>query len=304
LKPIIKYRGGKSREIDIICDHIPKKFETYIEPFFGGGALYFHLEKENCIINDINKKIIHFYRDVATNYKEMRCQLDKLECIYKKNQIDYEKRKKDNLDKKIPHKNEELYYFLRDIFNKKIKSDFLDSVVFFFINKTAYSGMIRYNKKGEYNVPFGRYKNFNTKLLTKNHSDLLKKTKIFNLDYSKIFEMAQKNDFMFLDPPYDTTFSDYGNKNDFTEENHIKLSEDFKNLNCKALMLISRTPLINSLYKKYIFEDLTFNKTYSVNIRNRFKRDARHIVIKNYDLKKHFYIKKPEEQQVNLFSGL
>jgi DNA adenine methylase len=95
--------------------------------------------------------------------------------------------------------------------------------------------------------------------------------------------MASKNDFMFLDPPYDCVFSDYGNaehKDGFNEKDHIELAKQYKNLNCKALMVIGRTPLTEKLYKDYIVDE--YSKSYAVNIRNRFKSKASHILITNY----------------------
>ena len=172
---------------------------------------------------------------------------------------------------------------MRDAFNHKIETEYLDSVIYFFINKTAYSGMIRYNANGEYNVPFGRYKNLNTKLITNEHFSLLQRTEIYNYDYSKIFDMAEVDDFIFLDPPYDCVFSDYGNesyKEGFGEEEHRRLASDFKNLSCKALLVIGKTSLTEELYGKYIVEE--YNKSYAVNIRNRFKADAKHIIVTNY----------------------
>ena len=152
-----------------------------------------------------------------------------------------------------------------------------------FINKTAYSGMIRFNKKGEYNVPFGRYVNFNTKIITPQHSELLRRAQLYNMDYSQIFEMAEERDFMFLDPPYDCTFNDYGNidmLNGFDEEQHRRLARDFRNLNCRAMMVIGRTPLIDELYGDLIKHE--YQKKYAVNIRNRFNATAKHIVVTNY----------------------
>lgn len=178
---------------------------------------------------------------------------------------------------------EALYYKLRDMFNHKIACKYLDAVVYFFINKTAYSGMIRYNASGEYNVPFGRYKNFNTKLIADKHYELLKRTDIYNQDYSEIFNMAGDDDFIFLDPPYDCVFSDYGNetyRNGFGEDEHRRLANDFVNLPCKALLAIGKTALTEELYGKYIVEE--YDKSYAVNIRNRFKADAKHIIVTNY----------------------
>lgn len=183
----------------------------------------------------------------------------------------------------MENKNEALYYKIRDMFNHKIESEYLEAVVYFFINKTAYSGMIRYNAKGEYNVPFGRYKNLNTKLITDKHYELLKRTEIYNYDYSEIFNMAGKNDFIFLDPPYDCVFSDYGNeayRDGFGENEHRRLANDFANLSCKSMLVIGKTALTEELYGKYIVEE--YDKSYAVNIRNRFKADAKHIIVTNY----------------------
>lgn len=201
----------------------------------------------------------------------------------KKNQKEYEELKKKNPDVRVENKNEALYYNLRNMFNHKIECEYLDAVVYYFINKTAYSGMIRYNTSGEYNVPFGRYKNFNTKLITDKHYQLLKRTEIYNRDYSEIFNMARNDDFIFLDPPYDCVFSDYGNetyKNGFGKDEHRRLANDFVNLSCKALLVIGKTALTEELYGKYIVEE--YDKSYAVNIRNRFKADAKHIIVTNY----------------------
>lgn len=283
MNPMIKYRGGKSKEIAHFVNNMPSEYNRYIEPFFGGGALYFYLEPEKAIINDVNTKLYSFYQQMKDEYPVARKQLDELQMIYEKNQKEYEQLKEQSPDERIENKNEALYYKMRDMFNHKIDSEYLDAVIYFFVNKTAYSGMIRYNANGEFNVPFGRYKNFNTKLITDNHYELLRKTSIYNVDYSEIFSMAGNDDFIFLDPPYDCVFSDYGNetyKNGFGEDEHRRLANDFINLPCKALLVIGKTPLTQELYGKYIIEE--YDKSYAVNIRNRFKADAKHIIVTNY----------------------
>ena len=283
MNPMIKYRGGKSKEISHFINNMPSDYNRYIEPFLGRGALYFYLEPQNAIINDVNEKLYSFYQQMKDEYPTARKQLDQLRIIYENNQKEYEESKQKNPDARVENKNEALYYHLRDMFNHKVKSEYLDAVVYFFINKTAYSGMIRYNARGDYNVPFGRYKNFNTKLITDKHYELLKRTQIFNKDYSKIFDMAKTDDFIFLDPPYDCVFSDYGNetyRDGFGEDEHRRLANDFFNLPCKALLVIGKTPLTEELYGKYIVEQ--YDKSYAVNIRNRFKADAKHIIVKNF----------------------
>jgi DNA adenine methylase len=283
MKPLVKYRGGKSKEIPHLIKHIPQYDGRYIEPFFGGGALFFHLEPKRAIINDINSKLISFYLGVKNEFDALKTELAAIEKIYTANRKKFEARKSSSPDKRVEDENEPLYYQIRDMFNELTDKKYSDALLYFFINKTAYSGMIRYNAKGEFNVPYGRYANLNTSLVTKAHNKLLTNTDIFNLDYSEIFDMVTENDFMFLDPPYDCVFSDYGNaehKDGFNEENHIELANKYKQLKCKALMVIGRTPLTEKLYGGMIVDE--YGKSYAVNIRNRFKSEASHILISNY----------------------
>lgn len=283
MKPMIKYRGGKSKEIPNIMCHIPQFTGRYIEPFFGGGALFFHLEPRQAIINDINYKLIDFYRGVRDDYKNLRRELDEIELQYANNRKDFDKLKILHPHERVEDKNEKLYYLLRDMFNGIIDKKYSNALLYYYINKTAYSGMIRYNAHGEFNVPFGRYQHLNTNSVTFSHSKLLQRAEIFNTDYSEIFDMCNEDDFVFLDPPYDCVFSDYGNekyKDGFNENNHKRLANDFANLPCKALMIIGHTPMTENLYKKYIVDE--YEKSYAVNIRNRFKSTAKHIVVANY----------------------
>lgn len=283
MKPMIKYRGGKSKEIPFFEKYFPERFDTYYEPFLGGGAVYFHVAPQKAALNDINTGVMTFYREVKEKYSEVRQQLDSLQEQYEKNQLAYEYLKKDHPEERVENKNEALYYLSRDMFNHKVESDYLESVLYFFINKTAYSGMIRYNAHGEYNVPFGRYKNFNTRKITDEHYNLLQGANLYCGDYSVLFDMSTEDDFMFLDPPYDCIFNDYGNitfENGFDESEHRRLADAYKQLKCKALMVIGKTPLTEELYRNYIKDE--YDKSYAVNIRNRFKSEAKHIIVMNY----------------------
>ena len=291
MKPLVKYRGGKSKEIPNLEKHIPQFNGRYIEPFFGGGAMFFYLEPKKAIINDINSKLMEFYKGVKTNFETLQRELSEIERTYRINRKKFEELKAKTPTERVNDENEALYYQIRDMFNDLVEKKYSDALLYFFINKTAYSGMIRYNSKGEFNVPYGRYANLNTSLATKAHSKLLSNTEIYNLDYKDIFEMAEEDDFMFLDPPYDCVFSDYGNaehKDGFNEKNHTELANAYKKLKCKALMVIGRTPLTEKLYGDMIVDE--YGKSYAVNIRNRFKSEASHILISNYGniAKKHF----------------
>lgn len=281
---MIKYRGGKSKEIPAIMWQIPRFKGRYFEPFLGGGALFFHLEPREAVINDINPKLMQFYRGVRDDFSSLRHELDEIEHIYTMNRAEFDALKAKHPNERVEDKNEKMYYQLRAQYNGTEPKQYSDALLYYYINKTAYSGMIRYNALGEFNVPYGRYGSLNTKSVSILHSKLLKRAELLNLDYSIVFDMANTNDFMFLDPPYDCIFSDYGNvsyrDDGFNEEEHRRLAQDFRNLSCKALMVIGKTPLTDELYHGYIQEE--YEKKYAVNIRNRFKSSATHIVVANY----------------------
>ncbi|MBR6937253.1 MAG: DNA adenine methylase [Prevotella sp.] len=283
MKPIIKYRGGKSKEINNFIQFVPIDYDRYIEPFAGGAALFFYLAPKTAWINDINPKLIDFYLAIQNNFELLKKELTSLEVTYRSNQFEYEELKaKETTPQYVENKNEALYYLLRNMYNGKTEKTYLDATLYYFINKTSYSGMLRFNSKGEFNVPFGRYRNFNTQLVSEEHSELLKRTEITNSDYSEVFNRCTENDFVFLDPPYDCVFTDYGNveQNDFTEDDHVRLAQDFKNLSAKSLMVIGKTSLTEQLYKPFIRAE--YSKTYAVNIRNRFKSESTHLIVTNY----------------------
>lgn len=285
LKPMIKYRGGKSKELTQYLRFIPKQYDTYYEPFVGGGATFFALAPQRAVIGDINEPLMNFYTDVRNRFADLSRELSEIEAVYERNQCDYRERKKKHPDGRIPNANEDLYYRLRDQYNGITPAQYSRAALYFFINKTSYSGMIRFNAQGHFNVPFGRYEHFNTKLVTREHSQLLHRTEILCADYEQTFRRAGENDFMYLDPPYDCVFNDYGNQelaNGFDANEHRRLAKKFRNLRCKALMIIGHTPLTEELYRDFVkFE---YAKDYAVNIRNRFHSQATHYVVTNYEV--------------------
>lgn len=258
--PLIKYSGGKRREIQYFKHWIPDKFNTYIEPFFGGGAVFFYLEPKKAIINDLNTNLMNFYNYFCNNRTELLDELSKLE------------------------NTSDTYYRIRDMYNNKIPKQYSDASIFYYINKTCFSGMIRYNNKNEFNVPFGHYKkvNFSSNLTTE-AAELLKNCDMYNVDFEHIFKKAQKDDFIFLDPPYMSTFQNY-NPDGFSEYDHRRLFECFEKTQAKCLLVISELGIIRELYSKYIKSEYT--KTYSINIKNRMLQSntVTHLIITNYDL--------------------
>ena len=181
------------------------------------------------------------------------------------------------------HPNEEkIYYEIRD---KMPITDYLDSAKrFFYQRKTCYRGMLRYNSSGKFNIPFGRYKTYNFEILKeKRYETLLKNTEIGCIDFSYIFEnYNDPKNFMFLDPPYDSEFTDYGYCS-FGRKEHEKLANYFKSTTIKCLMIIGKTTYISELYKDYIVDE--YDKKYRFKLHSGRVGDeinTKHLIIKNY----------------------
>lgn len=186
------------------------------------------------------------------------------------------------------------YMHFRHIYNNtekyNIQSAF-KSAIFLFIRNFAYSGMFRYNSNGDFNVPYGgiayNRKNYSKKieyLKTKELKSLLENTKIENLDFEDFFNLhkPKKNDFVFLDPPYDTEFSTYA-KNEFTRIDQERLANFMIN-KCEAkwMMIIKNTDFIFSLYDQKGLYINSFDKKYLVSFMNRNDKDVEHLIITNY----------------------
>ena len=259
LSPLVKWSGGKKDELENIIPHLPEKYDTYLEPFVGGGAVYFHLNPKKAVINDVHKELIDFYQSIKDG---------KTNDIY-----DF---MKDHDNK------EDVYYEVRD--KMEIKDNLDNAKRFYYLRKTCYRGMLRYNKSGHFNIPFGRYKNYNfEEIKNKKYEELLGRTEIFNKDFEYVFEnYNDENNFMFLDPPYDSEFTDYGYCS-FGKDEHKKLFECFKNTKIKCLMIIGKTEFIENLYKDYIYGE--YDKKYRFKLHSGRVGDEinkKHLIIKNY----------------------
>jgi DNA adenine methylase len=163
--------------------------------------------------------------------------------------------------------------------------------IFFFIRNFAYSGMFRYNKSGGFNVPYGgigyNRKNLSKKLNYLQSKELIKhlsNTHIDNLDFEEFFKKNKptRNDFIFLDPPYDSKFSTYA-KNKFTKDDQSRLANYLiKECKSKWMMIIKNTDFIFDLYNKQNLNISTFDKKYMVSFQNRNDKNAKHLLIRNY----------------------
>ena len=259
LKPLIKWSGGKSDEISKFAKYIPMEYDLYIEPFIGGGSVYFNLSPPRAVISDVHTELIDFYQSIGDGHASE---------IY---------------DFMETYQNdEETYYRVRD---EMEISDKLDNAVrFYYLRKTCFRGMMRYNKSGKFNIPFGRYKSVNfNELLNPEYANILKRTEIINTRFETIFEKYNDGrNFMFLDPPYDSEFTDYGYCQ-FGRDEQLKLAKCFKETNIRCLMIIGKTPFIEELYKDYIVDE--YEKKYKFKLyggRIGDEINAKHLIIKNY----------------------
>lgn len=259
LKPFIKWSGGKGDEIKMFEKYFPENYDKYIEPFVGGGSVFFYLNPKNAVISDVHIELIDLYKSIGNG----------------KGQEIFDFMKHNPND-------ENIYYKIRD---EMIMNDELDIAKrFYYQRKTCFRGMLRYNKNGKFNIPFGRYKTINySEIINKDYETLLGRTEILNKSFDFIFEnYNNENNFMFLDPPYDSEFTDYGYCQ-FGKEEQNKLALLFKNTKIKCLMIIGKTNFIEELYRDYIVAE--YDKKYRFKLYDNRVGDeinTKHLIIKNY----------------------
>lgn len=240
-KPFLKWAGGKTQLLPALLNHVPIDYNKYIEPFIGGGALFFRLTPERSIISDLNEELIITYKTIK----------DSVESV---------------IDVLNTYKNEEVFYYKIRALNSEKLSNAERAARLIYLNKTCFNGLYRVNKNGEFNVPYGKRTN-NTFLNTESLREAsmnLKDVIIEHQDYSSILEKyAQKEDFVFLDPPYypvgkHSDFKRY-TKDFFYHEDQIKLKDHFDSLvkkGCFCILTNSNHPFILDLYKDYYIEEI------------------------------------------------
>jgi DNA adenine methylase len=268
--PILKWVGGKRQLLGEITKHIPE-YKTYYEPFLGGGAVFFGLQPERAVVNDINASLICVYRVIRDHTEEL------IEALKQ-------------------HKNEAGYFYKirnwdrnKDEYEKK--SDVQKASRIIYLNKTCYNGLFRVNRAGEFNAPFGRYKNpdyVNEKALLAMGRYLRKPgITLMNTDFEKALEGVQKGDFVYFDPPYDpvsdsANFTGYDKRGfDREEQKRLKLVCDrLDKKGIKFLLSNSATDFIFDLYKEYTIMIIKAKR--SVNSKADRRGEVDEVLIKNY----------------------
>lgn len=274
-KPFVKWAGGKRQILDKLIKYVPEDFNTYYEPFVGGGALFFELSPKNAVINDSNEELINVFR----------CIKDEEKLTKMSNELNHHE----------ANHSEEYYYKIRNIDRDKNKfnrlSDYKRAARTIYLNKACFNGLYRVNSKGEFNVPFGKKLKVNTyegQNIGIIHAYLnFNNIKILSIDFEEAVKDAKEGDFIYFDPPYDSdtsTFNSY-TEDGFSKDEQIRLSNVFKNLSdrgCFVMLSNHNTVLINELYKDFYIHKITAKRNINSNGKKRGKVEE--VIITNYEI--------------------
>ena len=263
-KPFLKWVGGKRQLLADIAPLVPEKFARYIEPFVGGGAVFFHLSghltetKTPSLINDINPELVNCYQMVKTEAEGLISLLK-------------------------THRHDKDYYL--NIRNLDRQEGGLDNLTplerasrFIYLNRTGFNGMYRVNSKGLNNVPFGRYKNpslVNEDVL-RQAAAALRHTQIQNHSFHDCLETAGPGDFVYLDPPYvplnDTSYFTSYMTNGFDMADQRALAELVNRLDQRGVMFVasnSCVPVVRQLYNRFRMIEVKAKRVINANGQKR-----------------------------------
>jgi DNA adenine methylase len=271
VQPVLKWAGGKRQLIPEIRKYIPKELTTYYEPFIGGGAVLFYLQPKKAVINDFNSELINLYIVIRDNVDELILDLKN-----HKNEVDY-------------------FYYIRGLDRTdefKNLSNIQRASRTIYLNKTCYNGLFRVNQSGEFNTPFGKYKNPNiiNDITLKAVSNYLNNNdiKLFNLDFEEAIKGIKKGSFVYFDPPYypisDTssftgyTLDGFGKEE---QERLKKLCDKLTEKNIKFLLSNSSAPFILDLYKDYKIQYVGANR--NINSNSIKRGEINEIMVRNYE---------------------
>ncbi len=272
VSPILKWAGGKRQLLSGIQRYMPDKFTTYYEPFAGGAAVLFHLQPQKAVINDINAELINLYEVIRDDVESLIQLLAK-------------------------HRNESSYFYeIRELDRNKAGYDRLSPVErasrMIYLNKTCYNGLFRVNKAGEFNAPFGNYKNPNivNDITLRAVSAYFNKARItfLNGDFEAALKGIRKGSFVYFDPPYDpvsnsANFTGY-DKGGFSRDEQKrlkKLCDVLQRRKVKFLLSNSATDFILDLYQDYQIEFIQARR--AINSRSDLRGEVAEVLVRNFE---------------------
>ncbi len=263
-RPILKWAGGKTQLLDSLLPLIPQKYGKYIEPFFGGGALFYAVNPTKSVIADRNPELINLYNEVANNVEAVIEELS------------------------VYTNDKDFFYDLRSQDWATMPS-FKAAARTIYLNKTCFNGLYRVNRQGQFNTPFANYKNptICDAAALRAASVVLRKATIVCGDYLNVLgRYARKGDFVFLDPPY-VPVGKWGDfkrytKEQFSEQDQANLAAEVDrlvNIGCHVVLTNSNHPLVHKLYSKYDIQIVQTKRAISSDSSTRTGEDV--IVIAN-----------------------
>lgn len=251
-KPFVKWVGGKRQLLSQFKEknlYPPHTFDptknTYFEPFIGGGAVFFDLLPIKASINDINSELVATYNTIKNDVESLITELNSGEYIYDK----------------------DIFLNTRALKTENLP-DLKRAARFIYLNRTAFNGMYRVNKSGQFNVPFGRYTNplICDEVNLRRVAQVLKDVTVSNTSYKYVLDDAKKGDFVYFDPPYypvskTASFTSYSN-DVFLQNEQEELRDAFVELHkrgCYVMLSNSDTPFIHSLFEPLQKDGITIN---------------------------------------------
>ena len=272
-KPFVKWAGGKRQIMPEIKKYVPENYDTFYEPFVGGGAVFFELAPRKAVLNDYNSELMNVF-----------------ECI--KDEVKFDKMCKELNKHEMLHSKEH-YENVRKVDRDKIEynklADYKKAARTIYLNKACFNGLYRVNSKNEFNVPFGKKEKVNTyegQNLGVVHCILnFNDIKLLSTDFEEAVKDAKKGDFVYLDPPYDSdtsTFNDY-TENGFNKDEQRRLALLFKELSdrgCYVMLSNHNTILVNELYKDYNIHIIEAKRNINANGKKRGKVEE--VIVTNY----------------------
>ena len=272
-KPFVKWAGGKRQILDKLKKHVLDDFDTYYEPFIGGGALLFELSPKKAVINDSNEELMNVYRCLCDEdkFKKMCSVLNH-----------YEK-----------EHSEEFYYEIRNkdrsISSYNRLSDYTKAARTIYLNKACFNGLYRVNSKNQFNVPFGKKIKVNTyegsNLITVSNYLTINDITIMCVDFEEALKNAKKGDFVYFDPPYDSdtsTFNSY-TEDGFGKEEQVRLARVYKELADRGVYVMlsnHNTSLVKELYKDYNIDVIEAKR--NINSNGKKRGYVEEVIITNY----------------------
>jgi DNA adenine methylase len=256
-KPFIKWAGGKWQLLPAFNLHFPPRtaIKRYFEPFLGGAAVFFHLQHPHSFLSDSNAQLVELYQIVRNDVESLIKALSH-------------------------HRNEEKYYYAIRALDAASLSPVERAARFIYLNRTCYNGLYRVNSQGQFNVPFGNYKN---PRICDAHglraaSLALQRANLRLADFETAVEETQRGDLIYFDPPYQplsktSSFTAYTSDR-FGEEEQRRLARIFRDLDrrgCYVMLSNSSAPLIRELYSEYNLIEVLANRAINSKANGRGK---------------------------------